>query len=175
MNYAQAQQELERIDRVLDEWHAKRLIKQSELSKLEAEGPTLILKGELTTEEYARRREQLRDEIGATDGVLSAVQSQRPAAERDVKVARIADLREQADKLEAGAQPIIKRREELLAELEALEGKHWQTEGRSILLISQAQRLRDAARDAEVKLQHPDTAERDDHGNEIRRVARRAL
>jgi len=170
-HYTEAQETVRRIEQELAGWQSSKQSREIELVNLKANAAKRLADGE-TPSALARESAALADEITFLEQVIQGVQAKLKTAQQEAQVAKVQQLRMDADKLELEAAPIIKRREELLAALVELEGENWQTEGRSILLLWQAQRLRDSATDLEARLSMP-VKLTDADGNELRRVVRR--
>ncbi len=160
MNYNDAHAAIHTIEGTIAEWQQTRAAKLAEIAELERTGPGLVLTGKLTSDGYARKLGEIRDQLPMIDSLLVELNRQRDAAKRAAQVARIADLRAQADAMEKEGNALVERRHAVLSQLEEFEGPRYMQAPRSQSLLVQAARLRDSALNLEVRLAHDPYADR---------------
>ncbi len=162
MNYDDAQAAIHTIEGTITEWQQTRAAKLAEIAELERAGPGLVLTGKLTSDGYARKLAEMRDQLPMIDTLLGTLHTQLAEAKRHAQVARIATMREQAQALRAEGEGVLAQREELLKQLEALEGPLYMASPRSHDLLHQADMLERGALALELRLDQapPETTRR---------------
>ncbi len=124
MNYNDAQAAIHTIEGTIAEWQAQRAAKLAEV----------------------------RDQLPMIDTLLGTLHTQLAEAKRHAQVARIATMREQAQALRVEGKSVLAQREELLKQLELLDGPLYMASPRSHGLLHQAELLERGAFALELTL-----------------------